>query len=198
MLGLFILAAALNAPLDPVVHVIVHVPMNGTRLAAYQRELGQYGHITDHIGGGTWTNSHDPAAAIVSEAVDHIEVTTDLRTARSFLPTFLRLLRIEQNQTETLGEIFGGAYGTAAQTRTRIIVRLSDAHATKARLERLHRIFANNGDGGDSFYDEDDVVTDYSGVRASDAPRIEAALQHDHFAFSTEQETFITDDAATR
>lgn len=198
MLGFVILAAALNAPLNPTVYVMLHVPLSGTQITGYQRELRRYGRVTDHVGAGTWTNPHDPKARIVAENVDHIEVMTDLRTALSFLPTFLRLQRIEQNQTETLGEIFGGSYGTAGQTRTRIIVRLPAAQATAVRLDRLHRIFANNGDGGDSFYFERDSVTDYSAVRAGDAASIEDRLTRDHSVFTIEQETFITDDAATR
>jgi hypothetical protein len=109
----------------------------------------------------------------------------------------LRLLRLEQHQQETLGEIFGGSYGTPQQTRTRIIVRLAAGAATPARLDRLHRIFANNGDGGDSSYAEQSVVVDYSGVMPRDAARIEAALARDRFAYATEEETFVTDDAAT-
>lgn len=192
------LAAALNAPLDPVVHVMIHVPLRGAKLAADRRVLRRYGRVTDHIGAGTWTNGRDPAAHLESETVDHIELTTDVRTARSFLPTFLRLVRIEQHQTETLAEIFGGAYGTADQTRTRIIVRLRLREATAARLERLHHIFANRGDGGDSSYADRNVVIDYSGVRAADVSRIEARLRQTNFAFVTELETFITDDAAKR
>jgi hypothetical protein len=197
VLGLIVLAAALSAPVDPIVHVMIHVPLSVTHLAAYQTDLRRYGHLTDHVGTGTWTNSRDPAAPIVSERVDHIELTTDLRTARTFLVTFLRLLRIEQHQQETLGEIFGGNYGTPQQMRTRIIVRLASGAATPARLDRLHRIFANNGDGGDSCYAERSVVVDYSGVLRRDAARIEAALTRDRFAYATEEETFVTDDAAT-
>ena len=197
MIGLLVLTAALTLPPSPAVHVIVHVPLGGTKLSAYQRELRQYGRVINHIGAGTWTNSHNPTAPIVSELDDHIEVVTDLRTARSFLPTFLRLLRIEQNQTETLGEILGGAYGTPDQTRTRIVVRLTTPAATAARLGRLHRIFANDGDGGDSTYADGAAVIDYSGVRPADAPRIEGLLTRAGFTFATGQETFITDDAAT-
>lgn len=189
--------AAVDAPANTVVHVMVHVPMSGKHLAAYQQELQRYGRVTDHVGGGTWTNAHTADAPLASEDVDHIEITTDLRTARSFLPTFLRLFRIAENQKETLGEIFGGAYGTPEQTRTRIIVRMRAPAATPPRLDRLHRIFANNGDGGDSWYLERGVIIDYSGVKPGDAARIEQQLQAERFPFATEQETFITDDAAT-
>ena len=195
-----LILAAADAPVnavDPVVHVMIHVPLSGMHLDAYRRELQQYGRVTDHIGRGTWTNAHTPDAPLASEAVDHIELTTDLRTARSFLPTFLRLFRIAEHQQETLGEIFGGSYGTPDQARTRIIVRLRPADATPLQLDRLHHIFANNGDGGDSTYAARGAIVDYSGVRPADAGRIEAQLQRDGFAFTVEPETFITDDEAT-
>jgi hypothetical protein len=192
--GLLLVVAALAAPLNPTVHVMIHIPLADAPRRFYHRELSRHGRLIDHFGVGTWTNSGDPSAKIVAEGVDHLEVITTLRSARAFLPGFLHRLRIAQHQHETLGEIFGGAYGTPAQTRTRFSVTLELAQAAGPRVMGLHRIFANNGDGGDSEYADMHGVHVYSGVRAADAPRIAALLARSGIAYATQPETFITDD----
>jgi hypothetical protein len=198
VLALLLFAAALHAQPDPTVHVMVHVPLAHAPLRFFRRELGRHGRVTDHFGVGTWTDSRDPKAPIAAERVDHLEVVTTLRTARAFLPAFLHRQRIAQHQHETLGEIFGGAYGAPAQTRTRFIVTLDLAQAAGPRVRRLHRIFANNGDGGDSEYADMRGVHVYSGVRPADAPRIAALLARSGIPYATQPETFITDDEPAR
>jgi hypothetical protein len=196
LLCLLLVIAALAAPASPTVHVMIHVPLANAPRRFYHAELSRYGRVIDHFGAGTWTDSGDPAARIVAEGVDHIEVITTLRSARAFLPAFLHRLRIAQHQHETLGEIFGGAYGSNGQTRTRFHVTLKLAQSAGPFVMGLHRIFANNGDGGDSEYADMHGVHVYSGVRPADAPRIAALLAHRGIAYATEPETFITDDEA--
>lgn len=197
MLSFLLLAAALAAPAPAtrIVHVMVHVPhTTAARAASYERALRSHGSVVDHGGTGTWLDPHKPGARLHIERIDHMEVVTPLSTARAFLPRFLYSVRIAEKQQETLGEIFGGAYGTPAQTRVRVIVRLPVFLASAARMERLHRIFAIAG--GDSAYVEKRIVTDYSGVKPADVPGVKAQLRRDGFPFRTEQETFVIDAAA--
>ena len=198
MFGVLLLAAALAAPIGPAVHVMIHIPLANAPRRFYHAELSRHGRIIDHFGIGTWTNSGDPHAKIVAEGVDHLELITTPADARAFLPGFLHRMRIAQHQHETLGEMFGGVYGTPAQTRTRFIVTLRLTQAAGRRVMGLHRIFANGGNGGDSEYADLHGVHVYSGIRPADAPRIAALLVRSGIAYTAQPETFITDDETTR
>ncbi len=208
---------------DPLVHVVVHVPLEiphavpgVTRawyctpgrahvdrpipealLRSYEELLAQHGPVVDHFGLGSWeiSTARRSGFAVVWDLDDHLEVVTRLSAARAFVPALLRDLRSETDQQEALGEIMGVAYGDAGQRRTRIMVRLPTRRAGVAAIVALHRIFGNRGNGGASQYADENGVHVYSGVAPADVPRIEAALRRAGFAYTTEPETFVTVDA---
>ncbi len=171
------------------------VPTPEALLRSYEHELRSDGTVSDRFGFGTWTvgSSHSGGTAFMEG--DHIDVLTHLSTARRFLPPFLHRLRINLDQREALGEIFGGAYGTAAQTRTRILVTLPSERADYFTLVRIHRIFDDSGRGGATQVADEGGVHIYSGATAASRPRIEAELRAAGFTYSEEPETFVTDDA---
>jgi hypothetical protein len=206
---------------DPLVHVVIHVmlakpqalagtgghwycepgrphtvvPTPEALLRSYEHELRSDGIVTDHFGFGTWTVGSSPSAGTAFMEGDHVDVLTHLSTARRFLAPFLHRLRIDLDQREALGEIFGGAYGTAAQARTRILVTLPSVRADYATLVRIHRIFGDAGRGGATQIADEGGVHIYTGTTVRSRPRIEAALRAAGFAYTEEPETFVTDDA---
>jgi hypothetical protein len=214
-------ARATRQRADPLVHVVIHVmltmpqPLPGTSgpwycerrrahadvptpegvIRSLERELRGYGTVADHFGFGTWTVGSAPSAEVAFEEGDHVEVVTHLSTARRFLPPFLHRLRVELNQREALGEIFGGAYGAPQQRRTRIEVTLPPARADFATIAGVHRIFGDSGHGGATQIEDEGGVHIYTGATSIAGPRIESALRRAHLAYSVEQETFFTDDA---
>ncbi len=149
---------------DPIVHVVIHImliapraktaggaewycaadhahadaPVSSALMNLYERELRRYGTVRDQFGFGTWTVGSAPSADVAFEEGDHVDIRTHLSTARSFLPAFLHRLRADLHQREALGEIFGGAYGTPQQDRTRIEVVLPPERADYATIVRIH------------------------------------------------------------
>lgn len=206
---------------DPFVHVVIHVPLakpqaltGGTGrwycapgrphtvvptpealLRSYETELHGEGSVTDHFGFGTWAVGSSPSADIALMAGNHFDVLTHLSSARRFLPSFLHRLRIDLDQRETLGEIFGGNYGTATQARTRILVTLPSARANYSNLVRVHRIFDDSGRGGATQIADETGVHIYTGAGAASRARIEAKLHAGGYAYREEPETFFSDDA---
>ncbi len=207
--------------LDPFVHVVVHVmlqkpqALDGTRghwycqtgrpfrtvptptplLRAYDAELAREGVVHDQFGFGTWAVGSRPDADVAFEEGDHIDVYTRLSQARRFLPPFLHRLRIDLDQREALGEIFGGSYGAPRQARTRITVTLPASRANVATLFRIHHIFGDAGRGGATQISDESGVHIYTGATKNSRPRIEAALRRAGYAYAEEPETFVTDDA---
>jgi len=207
--------------IDPLVHVIIHVmllkpqaignahrewyctagmqhtdvPVTESLIRGYERDLQRDGVVTEQFGFGTWTVGSSPTADVAFEEGDTVDVLTHLSQARRFLPPFLHRLRIDLDQRETLGEIFGGHYGTPDQSRTRIVVTLPFTRVTYATLVRLHRIFGDSGNGGATQVDDAHGVTVYTGATVDARRRIEAALRRADIAFTEAPETFVTDDA---
>jgi hypothetical protein len=187
-------AAPAAAAGDPIVTVVVHVPLNRPHalaggswfcsnrrrnyqtpvpdalLRSYVRELSRFGSVRENLGLGTWMVGTSSAADLGFIAVDHIAVRTRLHAARTLLPPLLTRLRRDLDQREALGEIFGGAYGTAAQNRTKLEVVVSFAQARYTTLRRLNLIFGDRGRGGASQYADADGVHIYSSAPPSAAP----------------------------
>ncbi len=224
MLGLALSlgSGAVRAAADPLVRVVVHVPLDiphalpGTHgawycaagmphvdtpipdglLASYARALAAHGAaVHDHFGFGTWTVGTNGTAGVAFEQSDHLEATMHLHDALAVVPPLLRRLRAETAQREALGEIIGVASGDAAERRTNIEVTLPFAQADASVLRRLHAIFGDRGNGGATQYDDARGVHVYSGVAHDARARIEAALRRAGFAYTIEPETFVTVDA---
>jgi hypothetical protein len=213
--------AGLPATDDPIVHVVVHVMLNVPHAPAgahgpwycgpghafrltpipaalirqYVGVLRREGTVHDALGLGTWTVGSAPNADVAFEEGDHIEVVTRLSRARRFLAPMLHRMRIELDQQEALGEIVGGAYGTPAQTRTRITVVVPFADAGYARLAQLHRIFGDRGRGGATQIAGPQGVVVDTGATSAARARIERDLRAAGFVATEEPETFVTDDA---
>jgi hypothetical protein len=207
--------------LDVFVHVVIHVmlqkprALDGTHgewycqtgrpfrtvptpealLGAYDEELAREGVAHDQFGFGTWTVGSAPNADVAFEEGDHIDVYTHLSRARRFLPPFLHRLRIDLDQREALGEIFGGSFGTPQQARTRITVTLPSSRANYVALVRIHRIFGDEGRGGATQISDESGVHIYTGATRESRSHIEAALRRAGYAYGEEPETFVTDDA---
>jgi hypothetical protein len=210
-----------RAERDPLVRVIVHVPLEvphalpdsrgpwycapGRRhddvpignalLASYERALDARGIVVDHFGFGTWTVGSGDTADVAFEEDDHIEVVAHLHAMSVWLRPFLQRMRADLAQRETLGEIIGVADPALGEARTDITVTLPSSRASFATLRTLHHLFGNHGNGGASQYTDAMGVHVSSGVLPADAPRMRADLHHAGFASTTQPETFVTVDA---
>jgi len=173
----------------------IDTPIPASLLASYERTLHAQGRVVDRFGFGTWTVGTSPTADVAFEDDDHIEIDTRASVARHFLPAFLRRMRADLAQREALGEIMGIGDPALGEVRTRVTVTLAPARADYATLRAVHVIFGDHGNGGASQFADEHGVRVYSGVTRAAAVRIEAALHRAGFAFSTEPETFVTDDA---
>ncbi len=214
-------AGAQSSAPDPLVHVILHVPLgvphalpgvtgpwycapgrlhvdrplSDARLAAYERTLRAAGTVRDHLGPGTWTVGSAPSDDVAFELDDHIELIAPLHVARVLVPAFLRRMRADLEQREALGEILGGFYGPPGERRTQLRVTIPLDRADFATLRRVHAIFGDRGNGGATQFDDAAGVEVSSGTDRAATARIEAALRAAGFRYTAAPETFITVDA---
>jgi len=164
------------------VTLVIHVPLQlnsgtpvpATTLARYRSAFQALGKATDHPGEGSW-RPH-AGARLVFDPDDHVFIETGLTQARAFLKVFLPRMRADLHQDATLGEIFGGWYGTVAQRGERVDVRFPLTCNCSQRLHAVHAIFAQAG--GASEYADLDGIHVYTSVSPAKAPAIEAALRH--------------------
>jgi hypothetical protein len=215
------LLAAKPAAADPLVTVVVHVPLavpdvssappdaqcaGDTRtyrsvplspalLHAYEATLHEVGTVQDLLGFGTWSIPGANGDAVNFEADDHIFVRAAPADVRRVLPPLLRRMRRELHQQEILAEIFDTFDPRLGKRHTRISVTVPYARAIYPNVAVLHRIFDDGGRSGASQYDAPDGVHIYSSVALASVARIEKQLVAADYAYATETSTFVAVDA---
>jgi hypothetical protein len=191
-------AGAASRPASAVVTVVVHVPLQLNSgqptppdiIARYEAAFRRIGTVVDRPGVGSWTPNG--GTRLVFDADDHVFITTTLGRARTFLATFLPRMRKDLSQAATLGEIFGGWYGSASERKRRIDVTLPLTCWCEARIRSIHAIFARAG--GASEYDDLGGIHVYSSVNPTEAASIVTALRRLHLTPHVTRSTFILAD----
>jgi hypothetical protein len=188
-------AVAASAPASAAVTVVVHVPLqlnSGKRtspdvIARYEAAFRRIGTVVERPGLGSWIPNGSTRLAF--DADDHVFIITTLARARTFLASFLPQMRGDLSQEATLGEIFGGWYGSVGERKRRIDVILPLTCWCEARIRAIHTIFA--GAGGASEYDDRDGIHVYSSVNPARAASVVAALRRLHVTPQVTKSTFI-------
>jgi hypothetical protein len=100
-------------------------------------------------------------------------------------------MRAEFHQQEMLAEIVGNRDGSLGKEATIIAVTLPRGRATYADVARLHRLFADGGNGGASQFDAPDGVEIYSDVAPSAVARMSGNVRRAGFSYTTEPITVV-------
>jgi hypothetical protein len=170
-----IAAAGMLLAVTVVVHVVLDVPQPDRHLASYERDLRPLGAVHDRFGLGTWTVGAR-GTDVAFEPVDHVVVHTRLGAAETVLPPLLVRICTELHQQEVLAEIVGTddpALGTPAR-ELEVVLPFT---ATAATIERVHRIFGDEGRSGASQWSDAAGVHVASSVALRAVGRIEAQLR---------------------
>ena len=170
-------------------------PISDTLLRSYETQLRAIGTVSDHFGFGTWTIGATNVSDVAFEGGDHVFLTARLSRVKRFLPGFLRAMRRDLHQQETLAEIFGSQDTALGEPRTRLEVVVPYAHTSYRTLRRLHVIFGDAGRSGATQYDDERGVHVYSSVKPVAVVRMQRALSAAGFRYASSPSTFVTDDA---
>jgi hypothetical protein len=174
-------------------------PARPLPVALMQRDeaaLRAFGTLDDRYGFGTWTAPGTHGATLLRfEDDDHVIVHARPSALARALRPLLRRMRAEMHQQEMLAEIVGDSDGSLGKKAVLVAVTLPRGRATYANVTRLHRIFADGGDGGASQFDAPAGVDIYSDVAPSAVARISRNIRRAGFPYTTEPITVVEIDA---